>query len=659
MHKFIACLTMTSALVAPAYAETLKFPDPSTLPPEARTKTETTASNDGTSSTTSTSWTYTSAQPAETTTTTTTDTNADSTVTTPAAPAAPVAASGTYVYPQADATAAATTVTGTTATTAATPGTYTVAPGTYSYGYAMPQSTSTYQYMNRPYSGTTSYYNPGYFMPGAMMMPPAPPPMTIPAMPNFAWPNWSNMGYRNGYNNTANQYMMGTQTATTTAPQSGGSVQQIDTLNKTLGTLRQQQADLVSKTQETLSVQEKTIADLKKQLEEASSGKSNLQQKLDSLQGELAASVKKAELESCKAEKGELEGKVTAIAEVSQEFAKLRENYAALESEKQRLASTLETETKDNDKDGIPDKLDKCPTTAAGVKVDATGCDLPPPPPADDDKDGVPNDADKCPTTAAGVKVDNKGCDLPPPPPADGDKDGVTDDADKCIDTKEGVKVDDKGCDLPPPDTDKDGVIGDADKCPDTKEEVKVDDKGCDLPPPDTDKDGVIGDADKCPDTKEGVKVDDKGCDAIADADKDGVADDADLCPGTAADSEVNQVGCSKTENINLKGVNFETGSSVLTASSLPVLDEAANTLKKHPDLKIEVGGHTDSSGDKVANEKLSQSRAETVMKYLVEKGAKADLLSAKGYGPNQAIADNATPEGKAQNRRVELKILQ
>lgn len=142
------------------------------------------------------------------------------------------------------------------------------------------------------------------------------------------------------------------------------------------------------------------------------------------------------------------------------------------------------------------------------------------------------------------------------------------------------------------------------------------------------------------------------------DNDKDGVADDADLCPGTAAGSEVNQVGCAKTENINLKGVNFETGSSILTATSLPILDEAANTLKKYPDLKIEVGGHTDSSGDKTANEKLSQSRAETVMKYLVEKGAKAELLSAKGYGPNQAIADNATPEDKAQNRRVELKIL-
>jgi len=102
----------------------------------------------------------------------------------------------------------------------------------------------------------------------------------------------------------------------------------------------------------------------------------------------------------------------------------------------------------------------------------------------------------------------------------------------------------------------------------------------------------------------------------------------------------------------------FETGSAILTAASSPILDEAADTLKKHPDLTIEVGGHTDSSGNKIANEKLSQARAETVMKYLVEKGAKAELLSAKGYGPNVPLADNATPDGKAQNRRVELKIL-
>ena len=187
---------------------------------------------------------------------------------------------------------------------------------------------------------------------------------------------------------------------------------------------------------------------------------------------------------------------------------------------------------------------------------------------------------------------------------------------------------------------------------------MKVDEKGCDLPPPDGDKDGVSDDKDQCLTTAAGVKVDEKGCDAIADGDNDGVADDNDLCPDTAANTPVNQVGCAKTENINLKGVNFETGSAVLTQASFPILDDAASTLKKYPELKIEVGGHTDNSGNPRANEQLSQKRAETVMKYLVEKGAKAAMLSAKGYGPKQPLADNAKPEGKAQNRRVELKIL-
>ncbi len=155
------------------------------------------------------------------------------------------------------------------------------------------------------------------------------------------------------------------------------------------------------------------------------------------------------------------------------------------------------------------------------------------------------------------------------------------------------------------------------------------------------------------------MKIDKNGCDLLPpDADKDGIADADDLCPETAANAEVNQVGCAKIENISLNGVKFETGSAILTVDSLPILDEAAANLKKHPELSIEVGGHTDSIGDKTANEKLSQSRAEAVMKYLVEKGTKADLLSAKGYGPSTPIADNTTPDGKAQNRRVELKIL-
>ena len=144
----------------------------------------------------------------------------------------------------------------------------------------------------------------------------------------------------------------------------------------------------------------------------------------------------------------------------------------------------------------------------------------------------------------------------------------------------------------------------------------------------------------------------------MPDEDADGVGDNNDLCPATKSGEKVNEVGCSVSENINLKGVNFETGSANLTQASFPILDEAAATLLKHPSLKLEVGGHTDNTGSAAGNDRLSQKRAETVMNYLVSKGIKAETLSAKGYGSSKPIADNGTTEGKAKNRRVELKIL-
>jgi OOP family OmpA-OmpF porin len=92
---------------------------------------------------------------------------------------------------------------------------------------------------------------------------------------------------------------------------------------------------------------------------------------------------------------------------------------------------------RDSDNDGIPDNLDKCPGTPAGVKVDNDGC------PIDSDRDGVPDYLDKCPDTPAGVQVDRDGC------PLDSDGDGVPDYLDKCPDTPRGVTVDKDGC--PPP----------------------------------------------------------------------------------------------------------------------------------------------------------------------------------------------------------------
>ncbi|HEV8377086.1 MAG TPA: OmpA family protein [Candidatus Polarisedimenticolia bacterium] len=247
-------------------------------------------------------------------------------------------------------------------------------------------------------------------------------------------------------------------------------------------------------------------------------------------------------------------------------------------------------------------------------------------------------------------------------PAADSDGDGVSDRKDKCPDTPAGARVDERGC---PIDTDGDGVPDGIDACPDSPRGSKVDAKGC---PPDSDQDGVTDDKDACPGTPRGAPVDDKGC--PRDSDGDGVFDHLDRCPDTPPDAKVDSSGCPIPEappappeppkmfNAVLEGVNFATNSSRLTADSMQILDKVADTLKEWPDVKVEIGGHTDSQGNDASNLKLSGARAESVRKYLVSKGVDGSRLTAKGYGETVPIADNGTAAGRAQNRRVELKTI-
>lgn len=101
--------------------------------------------------------------------------------------------------------------------------------------------------------------------------------------------------------------------------------------------------------------------------------------------------------------------------------------------------------------------------------------------------------------------------------------------------------------------------------------------------------------------------------------------------------------------------VNFDTGKSTIKPDSAKTLDDAAAALKAAGDLRVEVGGHTDNVGAPEANQRLSQERAQAVMAALVERGIKADRMTAKGYGQTSPIADNRTEDGRARNRRVEL----
>ena len=110
-----------------------------------------------------------------------------------------------------------------------------------------------------------------------------------------------------------------------------------------------------------------------------------------------------------------------------------------------------------------------------------------------------------------------------------------------------------------------------------------------------------------------------------------------------------------KGSQLILEGVNFKSGSSLLTDESYAVLDKVAAGLVDHPDVTIEIRGFTDSVGPAAVNEKLSLQRANSVKQYLIDKGVEEYRLKAVGYGEKLPIAPNDTAEGRAKNRRIEF----
>jgi OOP family OmpA-OmpF porin len=173
----------------------------------------------------------------------------------------------------------------------------------------------------------------------------------------------------------------------------------------------------------------------------------------------------------------------------------------------------------------------------------------------------------------------------------------------------------------------------------------------------DSDADGVPDSIDRCPGTAAGMLVDQYGC--MLDSDADGVPDTLDQCPDSPADTEVDAEGCSFPVIIDLPGVSFRTNSEMLLDGANTTLNSAAETLIDNPGLIVEVAGHTDADGDEIYNLKLSQRRADAVRDYLLEAGASSEQVSARGYGEYKPVADNETDEGRAANRRVELRVLE
>lgn len=317
---------------------------------------------------------------------------------------------------------------------------------------------------------------------------------------------------------------------------------------------------------------------------------------------------------SLRVEGRDLRYRLPATTSAAQEYRNEPEAYAG-------ISFGIGGPARDKDRDGVPDDDDRCPGTPVGARVDAVGCAL------DSDDDGVFDGIDQCPNTPSGAKVDARGCEL------DEDQDGVPDGVDRCADTPKGATVDAEGC---PHDSDGDGVADGIDKCPSTPTGCAVNPNGC---PTDLDGDGVCDGLDQCPDTPANAKVDRTGC------------------PIVVSDKETQLL---ETGMIRLQNVNFDTGRATILPESEPVLDEVGNILARWPDLKIEIGGHTDAQGSVGKNLQLSRDRARAVLDYLLSKFPELDpsQFTTAGYGASRPISTNSTALGRSKNRRVEFKVL-
>jgi outer membrane protein OmpA-like peptidoglycan-associated protein/tetratricopeptide (TPR) repeat protein len=112
-------------------------------------------------------------------------------------------------------------------------------------------------------------------------------------------------------------------------------------------------------------------------------------------------------------------------------------------------------------------------------------------------------------------------------------------------------------------------------------------------------------------------------------------------------------------KKVVLNNILFETGKSILTASSYAELDRLLNIMNENTEMKIEISGHTDKTGSESINSVLSENRAKAVVEYLVQKGIDRKRMEYKGFGSLQPVTENTTPQGRAKNRRVEFKILE
>ncbi len=285
----------------------------------------------------------------------------------------------------------------------------------------------------------------------------------------------------------------------------------------------------------------------------------------------------------------------------------------------------------DTDGDGVEDKYDDCPDVP-GSKF-YSGC-------PDTDGDGIIDMNDSCPNVA-GIAFYH-GC-------VDTDGDSIPDNLDDCPNTPGLAKF--SGC----PDTDNDGIADQLDLCPDVAGLDSL--QGC--PYTDTDGDSIQDKYDQCPQLA--GPLENNGC-PYADSDNDSVPDKDDLCPMTPGLVSNNGCPVINEEEVEVlktafNNLEFYTGKAKMKPSSFAALKELAELLNK-TDYKLLIEGYTDNVGRETANMRLSQNRAKAIEMYLIDHNVKESKLTVKWYGEANPVGDNETEEGRAQNRRVEMKVI-
>ena len=258
---------------------------------------------------------------------------------------------------------------------------------------------------------------------------------------------------------------------------------------------------------------------------------------------------------------------------------------------------------KDSDRDGVYDQYDDCPNTA-GLPA-FNGC-------PDNDGDGIENSKDSCPDVAGLVQFD--GC-------PDSDGDGVPDTKDACVNEAGSAEM--NGC----PDSDGDSVADNVDNCADVAGPAA--NNGC--PWPDSDSDGVLDKDDKCPNTAGLTAY--NGCPV----------------PTKEIMAQLNEVGAM---------IPFQLNKAELGSKVKDMLGDVLGVMNSYPKIPFMIEGHTDSSGPKAFNQKLSELRAMSVKEYLVKNGITSSRLITVGYGEDKPAASNNTRKGRIENRRVEFKVI-